>query len=132
MTKKILINQAPDFFLIGILSNLKPTKIAWLLNNLKFSFTEFNSANNDSRFSFFIHQSEVEKIILIENKCANEFFVPQIKQFNYLLLSNQSEDIANYTLDKLKTEKEFISTFIIPENNLTKNSLNKIIALLGE
>lgn len=89
-----------DFLLFGIVSPEKPYRLAWQINHkypYSFERTEDYGINlNDKPYSFsrfdFKHDENHTAYILLANKDEGAFLLPELRNFDYLLLVNGALD----------------------------------------
>ena len=114
---KLVTDVSYDFYLIGIIANLKEHKIAWLINQTDyFHFIKapdlvLEFANNIKIvISNFIDESDQYQHYLIKNRLIssnspkNQFVIAELKEFDFLLKLQTSIDDFNFDplISKLK------------------------------
>lgn len=117
--KKLLldIDFDDDFLLIGIVTQEKYYRIAWLLNqilksdfSLKDEIVLFQSNLPKAKFTRLDYHDEINKITyhLIENKDESHFLLPEIKNIDYLLMIKGATEflLLHAIVDKIKKLKE--------------------------
>ncbi|NMM49146.1 IPExxxVDY family protein [Marinigracilibium pacificum] len=114
-----------DFKAVGISCTLKPYKLAWLLNKLfnlslvKENDFMLNIGEENLEICNYLYETPAGFIKLIENKAANHerignlFLIPELKQFDFLLLIKESDSFnASEMIAKIKSLDEI--NFVIP------------------
>jgi hypothetical protein len=95
---KLIANVDFDFSLLAIASQLKEYKLAWTINQglgirlVKQPDEIFHFLGNEKLcISNYLYQTEHSKLRLVHNRskeesAANQFLIPELKQFDYLML----------------------------------------------
>lgn len=94
---RLLVEHSFDFVLLALLSDLKEYKLAWLLNHLldirlvKENDVRLEFTNEQNlQISNYLFATEHSCLRLLVNRSVGEevsrFLVPELKQFDYLLL----------------------------------------------
>ncbi|MFN4084189.1 MAG: IPExxxVDY family protein [Bacteroidia bacterium] len=106
MKKEVLhISYNLDFLVFGITTSLKPTRLAWNLNDTGlFDFfmaddlMMYNSLTNSevelTKFEFIDEENHLNWILLCINDAKN-VFIKTLKPFDYLLLVNGGTEFLN-------------------------------------
>ena len=107
-----------DFDLVGIVSSAKEYTLAWHFN--QDSFLHFVKANdieiefkNQSRIiiSNFVFESEFVRVLLLRNKLLisnsrmNQYFIPELQRFDYLIQmkTETAEPNVNQVIEKARS-----------------------------
>ncbi|MEZ5008419.1 MAG: IPExxxVDY family protein [Chitinophagales bacterium] len=127
---KLHIESEDDFFLWGILSSLGGHRIVWELNKV-FSCNLSRQddvviirrpVNENLYFSFYTYEDEVDlfKIELIKNKGLGDYYLKELKNFDYLLMVKGELDFfdENEFYTKLKKMPSIQSAIKIDLNNI--------------
>jgi len=127
----------PDVIILGIVSNLKPHKFAWLLNK-SFEIDFFRGEDisvpfEEERLPFlnFVYESSFSLLRLVRNRSYDNhisnkpFFLPEFKEFDFfLLLENPLETHeANEVMERVKQliNVEYVKEIKIEEVKSVEN-----------
>ncbi len=117
-----LNNISENYSIIGIKSNEKDYKTAWLLNSiLDIDLSKKIIENTD--FSLFISKYKNKNIILIENKIPGKIFFNDLKEFNFILKISAEKHIINEILNKLKSSNSLYFVSSILKEKITKKTI---------
>lgn len=136
---KLIVEYEYEFMLFGIVSLMSEHKLAWEINNvLKISLIKSEDIkldfvnNKNLIISNYIYEKEDSNLRLLKNKSyklgqAQLYMLPEIKQFDYLLVMNGFEQtfskekiiamlnritdiqyIANIEVEKLKSKENLV------------------------
>ena len=135
-THKLSIKSEYDSILIGISSQENDYRICWAINqdlgtnfmkteNLQIFSQKFDVTQE---FSLYIYENEesLNKFKLIANKCDNGYYIPELKNIDFLLqiFGEISDDYKNELIMKLKSIDIVTGVFVIyPEVLKSKNRL---------
>lgn len=99
-----------DFLLFGIVSTEKPYRLAWQINQVyPYDFERINDYQvelNDKPCSFFtyrfIHEENHTTYFILSNKDDNQLLLPDLKNFDYLVLISGATDF--FDTEKFKDD----------------------------
>jgi hypothetical protein len=111
-----------DFMLFGIVSVEKPYRLAWFINQiypLQFSrITDYELIINDKNMSFarYLFKDEESHLnyCLLANKDDNNYLIPELKTFDYLLTINGALDFFDNNAFKLSLNQLSAIQIIYP------------------
>lgn len=150
MPKKEKFNEIFDYdklMLIGIITDLEGYRLAWLMNEsfnwdlelmgeiyLKGNLVVLLKNNSESdfnpklkaKFSLFRYNDEDVKyeVDLIENKVNRGWYIPKLKQFDYLLgLEGESDYLPRQILKRIEEFPQVQTALEITSEEIKKNYL---------
>jgi hypothetical protein len=99
-----------DFLLFGIVSTEKPYRLAWQINQVyPYDFERINDYQlelNDKPCSFFTyrftHEENHTAYFILSNKDDNQLLLPDLKNFDYLVLISGATDF--FDTEKFKDD----------------------------
>lgn len=107
--RRLDVEFAYDFELIGLTSSARGYKLAWEINHMlginlvRKDDLKMTTREGDFFFIFFEHESSVNKVKLFRNK-ANEgdaFLVPDHSHLDYILYTKGDEDMNSKRLQEV-------------------------------
>ena len=139
LAKKVLkIEYTLDFSLIAIVSSMKDYRLCWHLNHIfdihlaRLPDMEINRAKQKKlcRFNLFRYEDNRHEVryFLIDNKSGGDFFLPELKQADYLLMicsENPQMDNSGIT-EKIKSINEIQTAFVVDAGNI-KSKENLVV-----
>ena len=113
---KLELDDDFNFLLFGICSNAKDYRLAWSINkNLNLHLKREEDISDTNRFSFFSFDDVANhvKYFLASNKSEGNIFVKELKQMDYLLITEGSLeylDEENF-ITKLKNSETILAAY---------------------
>ena len=107
--RRLEVDFAYDFELMGLISSARGYKLAWELNHslginlARKDDLQMTTKEGDFFFAFFEHQSSLNTVKLFRNR-ANEgdlFLVPDHSHLDYILYTKGDEDVGSKRLQEV-------------------------------
>ena len=124
-----------DFEVIGIASQLKDFQMAYLIaKNLVMNFARIadllflaKDKTTTLKASAFCAMDTFSnsKLVLFSNKVSNEYLLPELPKFDYILKVNLNNELSsNYIVEQLKKSEDIIT--IVPIQKFLIKHINKL------
>jgi len=107
--RRLEVDFAYDFELMGLISSARGYKLAWELNHslginlARRENLQMTTKEGDFFFTFFEHQSSLNTVKLFRNR-ANEgdsFLIPDHSHLDYILYTKGDEDVGSNRLQEV-------------------------------
>jgi len=126
---KLMDTSPVVFTIIGISSHENDYRLSWSINEqLRLAFAQGDSIVTDAgnEFTCFVHEDDLQRLLLISNRCDNGFLLDKYKNFDFILKINAELTDAEMTewLRNLKKVSLVSVAFHIPVNR-------QILQILG-